>query len=123
MGARAPAASDRQVEACPFLFPSGSGPLAINGFGGYNHSSSTISFTLTNTSGSWSSAGQVLKANAKGYFAAAHIFVTAYPADAKKGALVTGFAANGRVPDSGATVMLLGAALGALGIARRFLGR
>ena len=93
----------------------------INSFGGYKQSSSTISFTLTNTSGTWSSAGQVLKANAKGYFASAHIFVTASPAHAKNGALITGFAANGRVPDSGATVMLLGVALGALGVARRYL--
>ncbi len=95
----------------------------INSFDGYKHSSSTISFTLTNTSGSWSSAGEVLKANAKGHFAAAHIFVTTYPANAKKGALVTGFATNGQVPDGGATVMLLGAALGALGMVRRFLER
>jgi VPDSG-CTERM motif len=96
----------------------------INSFGGYKQSSSTISFTLTNTSGSWSSAGQVLKANAKGYFAAVHIFVTASPANAKNGALVTGFAANGvGVPDGGATVMLLGAALGALGVARHFFRR
>jgi hypothetical protein len=65
---------------------------------------------------------RVLIANAQGFFAAAHIFVTTYPANAKKGALVTGFAANG-VPDGGATVMLLGAALAALGMARRFLGR
>jgi hypothetical protein len=95
----------------------------INSFDGFMHSSSTISFTLTNMSGSWSSAGQVLAANAQGLFAAAHIFVTTYPANAKIGALVTGFAANGgaQVPDGGATVMLLGAALGALGIARRFL--
>lgn len=35
-------------------------------------------------------------------------------------ALFTG--PNGAVPDGGATVMLLGAALGALGLARRFLG-
>jgi len=49
------------------------------------YTSPTISFTLINTSGSWSSAGQVLKANAKGYFAAAHIFVTASPAKAHNG--------------------------------------
>jgi len=94
----------------------------INSFDGFKHSSSTISFTLTNISGSWSSAGQVLRANPTGYFAAAHIFVTTYPANAANGALVTGFAANGgaQVPDGGATVMLLGAALGALGMARRY---
>ena len=48
----------------------------------FGHSSSTFSFTLTNSSGRWSSAGQVLKANAKDYFALAHIFVTASAANA-----------------------------------------
>jgi hypothetical protein len=95
----------------------------INSFDGFTHSSDTISFSLTNTSGSWASAMSVLIANSQGVFAAAHIFVTAFPANASNGALATGFAANGggQVPDGGTTVMLLGAALGALGIARRFL--
>src|SRR5947209_5423010 len=83
----------------------------------------TISFTLTNTSGTWASDTTVLVANAQGAFAAAHIFVTTSPANASNSALVTGFAANGgsTVPDGGTTVMLLGAALGALGMARRFI--
>jgi hypothetical protein len=96
----------------------------INSFDGFKHSSSTISFTLTNSSGGWSSAGQVLKANAKDYFAAAHIFVTASAANAMNRALVIGVAAGpirGTVPDGGATVMLLGVALGALGVVRRYL--
>jgi hypothetical protein len=96
----------------------------ITSFDGFTHSSSTISFNLTNTSGTWGTAAQVLIANANGVFAAAHIFVTLSPANAKNGALATGFAANGggqQVPDGGTTVMLLGAALGALGMARRFL--
>jgi VPDSG-CTERM motif len=101
----------------------------INSFAGFKHSSSAISLTLTNTSGTWSNAMQVLAANAQGAFAAAHIFVhnftAAYPANAHNGALATGFAGNdgAQVPDGGATVMLLCAALGALGMARRFLGR
>jgi VPDSG-CTERM motif len=96
----------------------------ITSFDGFKHSSSTITFSLTNTSGGkWASANQVLIANASGVFAAAHIFVTSYPANARNSALVTGFAANtgAGVPDGGSTVMLLGAALGALGIARRYL--
>jgi hypothetical protein len=96
----------------------------INSFDGYTHSSDTISFTLTNTSGTWGTAADVLIANANGVFAAAHIFVTTSPANASNSALATGFAANGggtQVPDGGTTVMLLGAALGALGMARRFL--
>jgi hypothetical protein len=98
----------------------------INSFDGFTHSSDTINFTLTNTGGTWGSANQVLIANAQGAMAGAHIFVTLSPANAKNGALATGFAANGgavNVPDGGATVMLLGVALGALGMARRFLGR
>jgi hypothetical protein len=95
----------------------------INSLDGFNHSSSSISFTLTNISGSWSDAGQVLRANATGHFVAAHIFVTLSPANARNSPRVTGFAANGNspVPDGGATVMLLGVALGALGVVRRYL--
>ena len=95
----------------------------ITSFDGFTHSSSTIAFSLTNTSGKWASANQVLIANASGVFAAAHIFVTSYPASTKNSALATGFAANtgAQVPDGGATVMLLGAALGALGMVRRFI--
>ena len=97
--------------------------LRITSFDGFTHSSDTISFTLTNTSGSWASANDVLVFNSKGFDAAAHIFVTASPANAANGAIATGFAGEGtgQVPDGGTTVMLLGAALGALGMARRFL--
>jgi len=95
----------------------------ITSFDGFTHSSDEISFVLTNTSGTWASAMSVLIANSNGAFAAAHIFVTESPANAKNGALATGFAANGNshVPDGGATVMLLGVALGALGMVRRYL--
>jgi hypothetical protein len=95
----------------------------VNSFDGFTHASNFISFSLTNTSGTWATANSVLIANASGSFAAAHIFVTTSPANASNSALVTGFASNGgtTVPDGGTTVMLLGAALGALGMARRFL--
>jgi hypothetical protein len=101
----------------------GSFNLRINSFDGFTHSSDTITFTLTNTSGTWASAADVLAFNADGFDAAAHIFVTTSPANAANGAIVTGFAGEGpgSVPDGGTTVMLLGAALGALGMARRFL--
>jgi len=102
----------------------GSFNLRINSFDGFTHSSDTITFTLTNTSGTWASAADVLTANGSGFDAAAHIFVTTSPANASNSALATGFAAEsagGVVPDGGTTVMLLGAALGALGMARRFL--
>jgi VPDSG-CTERM motif len=101
----------------------GSFNLTINSFDGFTHSSDTISFTVTNTSGTWGSAADVLIANASGFDAAAHIFVTSSPANAANGATTTGFAgeSGAGVPDGGTTVMLLGAALGALGMARRFL--
>jgi hypothetical protein len=103
----------------------GSFNLTINSFDGFTHSSDTISFTVTNTSGTWASAADVLAFNANGFDAAAHIFVTSAPANASNSALATGFAAENAggvgVPDGGTTVMLLGVALGALGMARRFL--
>ena len=103
----------------------GSFNLKIDSFDGFTHSSDQITFTLTNTSGTWASCSDVTVANANGFILGAHIFVTTFPANAANGAIVTGFAANGAcptgVPDGGATVMLLGAALGLLGMARRFL--
>ncbi len=103
----------------------GSFNLTINSFDGFTHSSDTITFTVTNTSGTWGSDSDVLAFNSDGFDAAAHIFVTAFPANASNSALATGFAGEGPqppgVPDGGTTVMLLGAALGALGMARRFL--
>ena len=95
----------------------------INSFDGFAHSSDTLSFTLNNTSGTWASANSVLTGNSSGYLAAGHIFVTTFSPFRENGASVTGFATgNGdSVPDGGATVMLLGTALGALGMARRYL--
>ena len=99
--------------------------LTIDGGAGYTTSSNSITFTVTQTSGTpWATDADVLTANANGAFVAAHIFVAAFPADPAAGALATGFAANGgavNTPDGGTTVMLLGAALGALGMARRFI--
>jgi hypothetical protein len=67
------------------------GVQTINSFDSFDHLSSTISFALINSSGSWSSAGRVLKANAKDYFAAAHIFVMAFAANTMNRARVIGF--------------------------------
>ena len=101
----------------------GSFNVTYDSFDGYTHSSDMISFTLTSTSGGWADAAHVLFANATNNLAAAHIFVAISPADAGVAALATGYAAgNGSsVPDGGATVMLLGAGLSALGIVRRYL--
>ena len=95
----------------------------IDDFDGFTHAATVVTFTLTKTSGTWASDASVLTANSQLASVAAHIFVTTFPPNSSSSANVTGFAANGGaiVPDGGTTVMLLGAALGALGMARRFL--
>jgi hypothetical protein len=98
-----------------------------DGFGSFNqkvsqqnasNGASIISSVLTNTSGTWLTAANVLAFNANHWLVAAHIQI-------QNGTGNTGFAAGsgggGTVPDGGTTVMLLGAALGALGMARRYL--
>ena len=87
-------------------------------FNGFSTAVSGVTFTLTRSSGMWGSAASVLLANANNQFAAAHIFITLAPGNRSNGAIYTGFAS---VPDGGTTVMLLGVALGALGIVRRFI--
>jgi hypothetical protein len=83
----------------------------IDSFDGYTHSADSVSFTLSDTSGTWASAANVLTANSNGFLAAAHIFVTAFPADASNGALATGYAAG--VPEPGTFGLV---ALGLLGL-------
>ena len=103
-----------------------SGARNEDGFGSFNQTgsqqdasngASSVVFTLTNTSGTWASATNVLAFNLNHWLVAAHVFLVGSNG-------ITGFAAGpsgGTVPDGGTTVMLLGAALGALGMARRFL--
>ena len=105
----------------------GSFNQTIDSFDGYTHSSDTISFVLTNTGGTWASATNVLAANASGFLAAAHIFVTSSPANTSNGALATGFAANGAsnpVPEPATLALALsGVGLIGLGGVRRLLRR
>jgi hypothetical protein len=92
--------------------------LAINSFDGFTHSASTITFDITDDSGTWSSASDVLANNANGGDAATHTFVTTYPANAGNMAVATGFAGNGPdlpVPEPG-TLALFGAAILGLGM-------
>jgi VPDSG-CTERM motif len=105
--------------------------LTVNMGQGWPDSASTISFTVTNESGTaWTGIttggnNTMLTANNKGFIAAAHIFVGGNPPDANAQALATGYAGNGNantsVPDGGTTVMLLGMGLGMLGVVRRYL--
>ncbi|HJY54332.1 MAG TPA: hypothetical protein VKD89_09925 [Candidatus Udaeobacter sp.] len=92
--------------------------VTINTNSGSGAGVTTITFTVTNTSTTlWTSASDVLGNNGSGYDAAAHVSIT------NANGTFTGFAAEsgGVVPDGGATVMLLGMALGALGMVGRYL--
>lgn len=94
----------------------------INSFDGFKDTSDIVSFVLTNTSGSWADASNVLTGNADGYLAAAHIFVTSDPANASNGALATGYATNGgssSVPEPGSLLMLGSFLVSGLMLARR----
>jgi hypothetical protein len=90
----------------------------IDDFDGFTHSADSISFQLTDTSGTWPSASAVLTPNSDGWEAAAHIFVTASPANASNGAVQTGFAA-GVVPIPPTALLLGSGLLGLVGL-RRF---
>jgi hypothetical protein len=89
--------------------------LSLNNNDGFGDSADHVSFTLTKSSGTWASAGDVLTPNLDGHIAAAHIFVTTSPAYATNSALVTGYAST---PDGGATIALLGLGLFGIGSLR-----
>jgi hypothetical protein len=93
--------------------------LTIDSFDGFTHSSDNISFTLTDTSGTWASAANVLAFNAAGNDAAAHILVTTSPANASNGASVTGFAGEHPVPIPPSALLLGSGLLGLVGFGWR----
>jgi hypothetical protein len=97
------------------LVTNGAGTIAddgaknVDGFGsfnqttkqkdGYDDRATQITFTLTDTSGTWASSGSVLAANSNGAFAAAHIAVCDTVANSSCGSAIgaaaTGYAAGG----------------------------
>jgi len=73
----------------------GSFNQTIDNFDGYTHSWQEISFTLTNTGGTWANAAAVLATNSQDLLAAAHIYVSnTNPATGSSGAIATGYAAG-----------------------------
>lgn len=86
--------------------------LSLNSNGGFTDSATSISFMLMNTSGTWSSASNVLTPNSKGSLAAIHAFACATPCTTTEGAFVTGFAAAAPEP---ASMLLFGSGLLVLG--------
>src|SRR5256886_8201306 len=101
---------------------SDTGAHNVDGFGSFNQTLSQanssngaglVTFTLTNTTGTWASALQGLIANVDGWLVGAHLQIA-------NGFTAYAVGNTTTLPDGGTTAMLLGAALGALGMARRF---
>src|SRR5262249_54919452 len=93
----------------------GSVNLQLNMFNGTDHPSNQLVFTVTNTSGTWASASNVLTANSQGTIAAAHIVVFASNNVVNGQQLATGYVANGgaiNVPEPGTLALALTGAAG-----------
>jgi PEP-CTERM motif len=93
--------------------------VTLDNSDGFNDRFSTVNFGITDTSGTWASASDVLLANSDGFRAAAHIFVTA--ASCGNEACVTGFAGDGgltHTPEP-ATLLLVASSLLGLGFTGR----
>ncbi len=100
----------------------GSFNVSIKNMDGEGDAVSSLSFTVTDTSGTWANAADVLTGNGSGYVAAAHIFVQNANGTV---AVATGYAADNTpsVPDGGATIALLGFGLVGMDFLRRRLAK
>lgn len=81
----------------------GSFNLTINSFDGFMHSGDSVSFEVTDTSGTWTSASNVLTnvnpADSTSAIAAAHIFITTSPANSHNNGVDTGYAGGNGTPN------------------------
>jgi hypothetical protein len=72
----------------------GSFNFTADSFDGFQHSNTTVSFQLTNTSGSWANEGAILAANGSGELAAVHMFACPLQCSFTSSATATGYAAT-----------------------------
>jgi hypothetical protein len=97
--------------------------FTLNDKGGDTHAVTSISFSVANTTGTWSSDSNVLTPNAHGYLAAGRVFVYQSP-NPGQDALNSGFAGNdeavihGPAPSSAILALLGLAGLGMVGLVR-----
>jgi len=101
--------------------------LQFNGFDGFTHSATEVSFTITNTGGTWASASNVLTGNStsSSNLAEVHGFACAEPGCSSSGsAFATGFASDAQpqvIPEPASMALMGTFLLGAYGLLRRKL--
>jgi hypothetical protein len=97
--------------------------FTLNDRGGDTHAVTSISFSVANTTGTWSSDSDVLTPNERGYLAAGHVFVYSSPKPGQD-ALQGGYAANdgdvihGPAPSSAILALFGLAGFGLVGLVR-----
>lgn len=92
--------------------------FTLNGKGGDTRTVTSISFSVENTTGTWSSDSDVLTPNERGYWAAGHVFVYSSP-KSDQSALAGGYAAYHAPAPSSALLALFGlAGFGLVGLMR-----
>lgn len=103
--------------------------LSLDNFDGFTDSATHISFSITDTSGTWLTSDNVLVANGNGFTVGIHAFACAEPGcSTSTGAAATGFAANGQggtstfespIPEPSSFLLLGSGLLGLAGFVRR----